>query len=183
MRYTYDLVLNLNYFYSSIDNKYLIIYLCTIITIRDNPEKTVDFMKRESIIEAIAQEAGKLGYGFRTGTGAVMAASSCPQPAAWLAPMILKSSTGRRERCDIYSLRLILTSFHTPQTSPATQCADSLWATMEAHAEAICRAVERHDCVRSTRSLKVSPLTGPVSPRGEWGVEAEFEAVTCYIIE
>lgn len=137
-------------------------------------------MKRELLTSIVAAAASRAGYAFHTGEMQTLSSTVRKYPAAWLAPLTVKKSTGRAEGEITYRVALHLMSL--PAAAVSAAVSGEPWSAMERDALSMAADIALSDSVCSVAAVACSPARQSLTPHGENSLMLELDATLWYIL-
>jgi hypothetical protein len=128
-------------------------------------------MKREELIALADRAAAAEGYAFHTGEMHLVNGTVRVYPAAWLAPVAVRSHTGRREGETTWRVTLHLMTLPTGDAS-----AEAAWGILEGDALAIAGYLAASPAVCEVSAVGCAPAQRSLTVHGETSV-----ALTCEV--
>lgn len=133
-------------------------------------------MKRDKLAGIVRRAASEREYAFYTGETHALGATVREYPAAWLAPPVVHSVSGRREGEVTYRMVLHLVALPTAAES------ESLWANLEADALQIAAKIAGDEAVCGVSGVSCTPARGSLTAHGEISVALRCDVTMWYYI-
>ncbi len=132
-------------------------------------------MKREKLLEIVSSAVAAESYAFHTGELQNLSGTVRLYPAVWLAPPVVKKSTGRNEGELTYRL-----SLHAMKLPTEAGLATEIWSALERDALSIAAEIASRPEVCSISGVSCTPASQSLTPHGEVSVELVCEVTLWY---
>lgn len=131
-------------------------------------------MKQETLTQIVADAAAKAGYAFHAGEMQTLSATVRAYPAAWLAPLTVKKSTGRTEGEITYRLALHLMRLPAPGIDPRS--------ALERDALSIAADIALSADVCAIAGVACQPARQSLTPHGEVSLSLDADVTLWYVV-
>lgn len=121
--------------------------------------------------EAVAAVAGECGFAFQTGFAYRIAPELRQLPAAWLHPLVLTRTEGRREGFKTYAVEMELIGRYGGNDAAAKE---EQWDELEQLASRICLLLGERMEVQEVTDVTHAPAELSLTARGELSLNLKF---------